>query len=261
MLKINGPTHIIADDRECKNAVIKSLSEIENVDVSIRRLSVGDYQIGSRVIVERKTLKDFAKSIVDGRLFRQMIRLANSTFTGVLVLEGTAGDTVDLGMTRAAMQGALITVSLILGIPVLRSKDPSETAGLIIYIGRQIESIAKGGIHRHGYHPKNKRKRQLFILQGLPGVGPERAGRLLDSFGSVEAAISARSSELQSVDGIGKSIADKIKWVVSDRVSPYFTGPFGPGHSSAEAVTPETKTIRGDRSSQLQQGWEGESLS
>jgi ERCC4-type nuclease len=103
-----------------------------------------------------------------------------------------------------------------LGIPVLRSKYPLETAKLIVYIGRQIESMAGGGVHRYGYRPKNKRKRQLFILQGLPGVGPERAGRLLESFGSVEAAISASSSELQSVDGIGKSIADKIKLVVSE---------------------------------------------
>ena len=76
--KNNDPIHITADDREQKSEVIKLLSEIENVDVGIRRLSVGDYQIGSRVIVERKTLKDFAVSIVDGRLFKQMIRLANS---------------------------------------------------------------------------------------------------------------------------------------------------------------------------------------
>ena len=81
--------------------------------------------------------------------------------------------------------------------------------------------MARGGVHRHGYRPKDKRKTQLFILQGLPGVGPERAGRFLDSFGSVEAAISARSSELQSVDGIGKSIADKIKWAVSEQMQPY----------------------------------------
>ncbi|MBT8331073.1 MAG: hypothetical protein KJP06_01975 [Deltaproteobacteria bacterium] len=110
---------------------------------------------------------------------------------------------------------------MILGIPVLRSKDPSETAKLMVYISRQIESIAIGGVHRHGYRPKNKRKRQLFILQGLPGVGPERAGQLLDKFGSVEAAISACSSELRAVDGIGKSIADKIKWAVSEQVQPY----------------------------------------
>ena len=88
--------------------------------------------------------------------------------------------------------------------------------------------MAMGGVQRHGYRPKTKRKRQLFILQGLPGVGPERAGRLLDRFGSVEVAISASSSELQSVDGIGKSIADKIRWAVNDRVPPNFPRSFGP---------------------------------
>jgi len=221
MLKNNLPINIIADDRECKSEVIASLLQIEDVDVSIRRLSIGDYQIDNRLIVERKTLKDFVVSIIDGRLFKQMIRLANSNSKCVLILEGMVSETAELGMTREALQGALITVSLILGIPVLRSKDPSETAKLIVYIGRQIESMAMGGVQRHGYRPKNKRKRQLFILQGLPGIGPGRAGRLLDRFGSVEAAISASSSELQSVDGIGKSIADKIRWAVSEQSQPF----------------------------------------
>ena len=118
------------------------------------------------------------------------------------------------------MQGALITVSLILGIPVLRSNDPFETAKLIVYIGRQIESMAGGGVQRHGYRPKTKRKRQLFILQGLPGVGSEKAERLLAMFGSVEAVISASSSELQTVDGIGKCIAEKLKWAVGEEMKP-----------------------------------------
>ena len=237
MLKNNLPIHIIADDRECKSEVIASLLQIEDVDVSIRRLSIGDYQIDNRLIVERKTLKDFVVSIIDGRLFKQMIRLANSNSKCVLILEGMVSETAELGMTREALQGALITVSLILGIPVLRSKDPSETAKLIVYIGRQIESMAMGGVQRHGYRPKNKRKRQLFILQGLPGIGRERAERLLARFGSVEVAISASSGELQTVDGIGKSIADKIKWTVSESVSPYHSMSFGPEPSFAETVT------------------------
>lgn len=218
--KNKDPNHITADDRECKSKVIMSLLEMENVDIRIRRLPVGDYQIGRRVIVERKTLKDFAISIVDGRLFKQMIRLTNSTSKGVLILEGTAADTVDLKITRESMQGALITVSLILGIPVLRSKNPSETAKLIVYIGHQLESMTRGGMQRHGYRPKGNRKRQMFILQGLPGIGPEKAGRLLDRFGSVEATISASSDELQTVEGIGKSIADRIRWVVSEKMKP-----------------------------------------
>ena len=231
MLKNNRPINIIADDREFKSEVIASLLQIEYVDVTIRRLLMGDYQIDHRLIVERKTLKDFAISIIDGRLFKQMIRLANSDSKSVLIIEGSAGDIFDLEMTRESMQGALITVSLILGIPVLRSKDPAETAKLMVYTARQKISMAMGGVQRHGYRPKTKRKRQLFILQGLPGVGPERAERLLTRFGSVEAAISASSGELQSVNGLGKGVADKIKWTVSEQASLYYPKLFGLKHS------------------------------
>ena len=251
MLKNNHPINIIADDREHKGEVIESLMGIENVEVGICRLPMGDYQIDSRLIVERKILKDFAISIIDGRLFKQMIRLANSDSMSVLIIEGSACDVVDLGMTRESMQGALITVSLILGIPVLRSIDPAETAKLMVYIGHQIKSMVRGGVQRHGYRPKTKRKRQLFILQGLPGVGPGRAGWLLDHFGSVEAAISASSSELQSVAGVGKNIADKIKWTVSERVTPYFSRPLSRKPRSADAATLDTKTITSDTKQEL----------
>ena len=240
MSKSDLPIHITADDREHKSDVIGILSNFENVDLSIRRLSMGDYQIDNRVTVERKTLKDFAISIIDGRLFKQMIRLANSKSQSALILEGTAGDSVEMGVTREAMQGALIKVSLIMGIPVLRSKDASESAKLIVYIGRQIKSIASGGVQRHGYQPKGLRYRQRYILEGLPGIGRERADRLLDRFGSVEAVISAGIDDLQTVDSIGKSIAEKIKWAVSERVPSTLSKPSGLAPSLAEEVTLET---------------------
>jgi DNA excision repair protein ERCC-4 len=221
MVRVDQTIHIIADDREQKSEVIRSLLEIENIAVRIQRLAIGDYQVDSRVIVERKTLKDFALSIIDGRLFKQMIRLANSTLMGVLILEGTVNAASEPGVTREAMQGALITISLILGLPVLRAKDSAETAKLLVFMSRQINHLWNGGIKRHGYRPKSKRKRQLFMLQGLPGIGYERAVRLLDTFGSVEGVISASSEELQVVEGIGKKIAEKIKWVLGEQIIPY----------------------------------------
>jgi ERCC4-type nuclease len=120
-----------------------------------------------------------------------------------------------------AMQGALITVSIVLGVPVLRSKSPYESAHLILYTARQVKSFARGAVQRHGSRPKGKRKKQLFILQGLPGVGSERAARLLDEFGSVEAVVTATSEELQSVKGIGNSIAAQIKWAVKEGIQSY----------------------------------------
>ncbi len=238
MQKHNHLVQIVADDRERTSDVIESLLKIESVEVNIRRLSIGDYQIGNRLIVERKTLYDFAVSIIDGRLFKQMLCLSNSNSKGVLILEGKTGDTVDIGMTREAMQGALITVSLIIGIPVLRSKNPAETAKLIVFLARQLKSIANGGVQRHGYQPKGIRSRQRYILQGLPGVGRERADRLLDRFGSVEAVVSAGIDDLQTVDGIGKTIAEKIKWVVSERVPSNSPKPFTSKPDSIGAAKP-----------------------
>lgn len=237
MQNIKLPIKIVADDREHKSGVIESLLEIENVEVDIQRLSIGDYKIGSRVIVERKTLNDFAISIVDGRLFKQTVYLANSKPKGVLLLEGTAGSSVEIGVTREAMQGALITVSLVLGIPVLRSKNPAETAKLIVFIARQIESIANGGVQRQGYQPKGLRCRQRYILQGLPKIGREKADRLLDRFGSVEAVVSAGIDDLQTVAGIGKNIAEKIKWAVSERVPPSSSKPVESEPNSIETVS------------------------
>ena len=57
MLKNTSPINITADDREHKSEVIKSLTGIDSVEVCIQRLSIGDYQVDNRVIVERKTLK------------------------------------------------------------------------------------------------------------------------------------------------------------------------------------------------------------
>lgn len=67
-----------------------------------------------------------------------------------------------------------------------------------------------------GYRPRGKRARQLFILQGLPGIGPAKARRLLERFGSVEAIVNARPDELQSVEGIGNRLAEKLRWSVEE---------------------------------------------
>jgi ERCC4-type nuclease len=141
----------------------------------------------------------------------------------VLILEGTGRDAESLGVRREAIQGALITISLILGIPVLRSMMSEETARLIVYAARQAASFVNEGYHRPGYRPQNKKRRQLYILQGLPGVGHERALRLLEKFGSVEKVVRASRDDLLNVAGIGAKTVDRIRWAVSEKLEPYGT--------------------------------------
>jgi DNA excision repair protein ERCC-4 len=215
------PIRVIADDRERSSGVPHFLSNLRNVELIVKRLPVGDYLADNRLLFERKTLQDFAVSVIDGRLFKQMIQLARSKHKAGLILEGTGKNLTGLGIRREALQGALITVSLILGIPILRARDASEAAALIVYAARQIKFVVHGFSRRPGYRPKTKRHRQLYILQGLPGVGRDRAQRLLETFRSVEAVMTAGIEDLQVVEGIGRKTAKKIKWAVSEELPPF----------------------------------------
>jgi DNA excision repair protein ERCC-4 len=204
------PLAIVADDRERIGGVIACLEKFRGVSVLVRRIEDGDFVVEGQFVVERKTLRDFAQSLVDGRLFRQASRLAQSPLRRVLVLEGTSEDLRTCNVTRDSLQGALITVGVFYGIPILRAMNAPETARLIVYLARQARRVARGAHSRPGLRPKGSRARQLYILQGLPGIGPERAARLLEKFGTIRGIVNASADELSAVDGIGEKTAGRI---------------------------------------------------
>ncbi len=216
-----GPIHIIVDDRETRCGILDIFHAMEPVSVTVERLTCGDYAVGENLLFERKTLPDLAVSIKDGRIFRQGCKLAQSPRRGIIILEGTSRDLATTGMRREALQGALITLTVFLGIPLLRSQNLQETARLMLYTARQSQSVASGALPRHGIRPRGKRRTQIHILQGLPGVGPERARTLLNAFGSIEAILSASMEELSSVRGIGAHTARAIQWAIHEPDSGY----------------------------------------
>ncbi|MEI8241920.1 MAG: ERCC4 domain-containing protein [bacterium] len=205
------PVRIICDDRERSSGVVDELRKLPATDVVVRRLLAGDYLIDGRVLVERKTVHDFAVSIMDGRLFQQATRLVR-TMPGrvVVLLEGDRSVLSEPGLRRESVQGALVTLSVVLGIPVLRAKDAAETARILRYTTEQLRRAGANTIRRAGYRPRRLRARQLFILQGLPGVGPERAARLLDACGSVAGVFAADEKALAQIRGIGQHTAAAI---------------------------------------------------
>jgi DNA excision repair protein ERCC-4 len=216
MNEARAPVKIIADDRERAGGVVEVLAARSDVALEVRRLEAGDFLVEGSFAVERKTLSDFAASVIDTRLFKQAAKLAQNGRRAILILEGTLSADGAAGVSREALQGALITVSVFYGLAVLRARDVSETARLLIYLGRQAQRFAQGGLPRPGYRPKGKRARQLFLLQGLPGIGPSRAGKLLERFGSVENVARASLSELSEVDGVGENTAVKIRWALEE---------------------------------------------
>jgi ERCC4-type nuclease len=124
-------------------------------------------------------------------------------------------------MHREAIQGALIALTLFLGIPLLRSMDPQETAALMLFAARQARTFATGALPRKGLRPRGKVRVQQHILQGLPGIGPARAKGLLERFGTIEAVMAAPVADLATVPGIGERTAKLIRWAVAENAPTY----------------------------------------
>jgi DNA excision repair protein ERCC-4 len=81
-------------------------------------------------------------------------------------------------------------------------------------IGRQDEIYMDVVPLRGGYRPKRLKSKQLYLLQGLPQIGPLLAKKLIEHFRSVSHIMNASVKELTEVDGIGKVSAEKIREVL-----------------------------------------------
>ena len=215
---------IIADYREKKSDVSNHLSSLPDVQLEWRNLPIGDYIVIEAAIFERKSASDFAASIIDHRLFSQAKRLAEQPLRAGFIIEGAAGDWKTLGVCREALQGALITLTLIFALPVFRSRDSKETAQLLVCAGHQFARLKQDTPRYRIYKAKRKRTQQMRLLATLPAVGSDRAYRLLDYFGSVQACITATTAELERVPGIGPKTAAAIRDLVTAEVNQPLSG-------------------------------------
>jgi len=114
-----------------------SVSSMEGLEMRIERLPLGDYLVNDVLLFERKRVTDLVASIKDARFFKQVCRLAGSRYRTGLVLDSTSRKLAVSGMRREAIQGALVTVTVMFGLPILRAMHGVETARLIVYAARQ----------------------------------------------------------------------------------------------------------------------------
>ncbi|OPZ68439.1 MAG: excinuclease ABC subunit C [bacterium ADurb.Bin478] len=218
---------VIADDREKKSDVVDELLRLPQVRLTIQRLPVGDYLVADRLLFERKTLVDLVASIKDGRLFTQARRLAAAKGIPALILQGTGSDLRSQGMSREAIQGALVSLAFRFGIPVLRARDGRECVSLMLYAAGQTADGKKVLLRRPAALGKSKQRRQLYILQGLPGVGDARSRHLLERFQTPANVFTASVDELKQVQGIGRIQAEKIYSLIHENPAEYR---FSAGH-------------------------------
>ncbi|HUR61245.1 MAG TPA: DEAD/DEAH box helicase [Candidatus Thermoplasmatota archaeon] len=206
-----GPK-VLFDHREQSGAVVRHLHEM-GCTLEARQLDIADFILSDRVAVERKTCADFVDSLVDGRLFEQMRQL-KSYPRPFLVLEGESLHG-HRSLSPEAILGAVASVTVDYGIPILQTRDGLETA-------RFLHAAAKREQEREGRKlavrpgkPASDEELRLFLVCGLPGISEVLGQRLLEAFGTPERVFAASAQELSEVEGIGGAKASEIRRILA----------------------------------------------
>lgn len=208
---------IYVDTREQASNVVIELKNYEDALIQVKQLEVGDFVLSDEVVVERKTIEDFLGSIIDGRLFSQLVMMSSNYPAPLIILEGNPHELYTTrNVHENAIKGALASIALNYRIPILYSADVNETAKYLYLIAKREQLGVEKEIRlRVGRKGLTQKEQQQFLVEGFPLVGPSLAKALLRKFGTVRAIVGASITELQEVEKMGPKKAAKIHEILN----------------------------------------------
>ena len=179
--------HVIVDDRERKLKAVLD-GKKDTITYESKRLDIADIVVTEDVGIERKTGPDFISSIMDNRLFEQLLRLKETYQNAILILEGLDDKAINYtGMKISSIYGALAVVSYKLHISVIPTRNLEDTAIVIerIAFREQIKDDMPI-LSRKAPKMMSEDERRIFIIEGLVDIGPKKAKQLIDKFRTPE---------------------------------------------------------------------------
>lgn len=202
---------LIVDSRET-NSGIPALLRAAGLEFEQQEMPTGDYRIGEDIVIERKAARtDLAVSIMEGRLFGQAEALCAVAARPIFLVEGNLGE-VRSQIGEEALWGAISAISVFWNMQVLFTQDTRSTATLLATMARHVTKGLGYEVPLRCSKPKAAPDGgcSQYLVEGLPGVGPETARRLIAHFGSARAVFAATSGQLRECKGIGPKTAESI---------------------------------------------------
>jgi ERCC4-type nuclease len=203
---------VVVDSREA--AAAKNLvAELKGrgVEVEVSKLEAGDYLVtgAEAFLVERSTLPDLARKVMDARLWGQLRAMkAAENVSPLLLVEPSKLRTA---MSLDSLYGAMLSAVLDWGVPVVPAFSRAHSAVVLARLHARAKlGGAKGARPVFKPRAESPEEEVLRVAASLPGVGPSLARRLLARFGTLQALANASVEELRSVEGVGEARARKI---------------------------------------------------
>ncbi|MFB6284196.1 MAG: DEAD/DEAH box helicase [Halobacteria archaeon] len=211
--------NVVVDQRETKSNVARSLDGMENVELSLDTLEVGDFVVSDRVAVERKSMDDLISTLTGDRsMFEQVGELSRNYSKPLLILEGEPEELFSTGVHPNAVRGALASLTTDFEVPVIYSRDEDETAEYLSILAEREQKEEDRVVRVHGEKSSaTLPEQQEYVVSSISDVGIVTARSLLNELGSVENVVLADKEELMEADGVGEKTAEKIRQVVESK--------------------------------------------
>lgn len=212
---------IIADYREKK--LINELVR-KGMDVEVKSLISADFVIQVKdssgnireVGIERKTTLDFLTSIIDKRILNQLISLKENFAIPLLIIEGHENIYSIRNFHPNSIRGMLSTIAIDFQIPILYTRNYRDTSSLLTVISKRLDKPMKHISLLKKRKPLTLREQQEYLVESLPGIGPNLSKLLLEKFESVRNIFNSSIEQLKEVEKIGKKKAENIRKVIDD---------------------------------------------
>ena len=197
---------VVLDHREPKN-IIENLEEL-GANIEIKQLETGDYITSEKTIIERKSKPDFEQSIIDQRLFRQIVKLKEYYENVIIIVEGNEPY---LRIKRNAILGAYTSIITDFKCSLFFTRNKKTTCEMIYAIAKHEQFANKKMIKIYGKRKgRTLSEQQRGMIEALPKIGPQLAINLLENMGSVQNIANSNIKELTKIPGIGKKKANEI---------------------------------------------------
>ncbi len=208
---------IKADYREKGSALLKELLK-DDVEIDLETLAVGDFVLSEEVVVEFKNVSDFVDSILDNRLLSQARDLKQYKKPFIL-LEGEEDLYSQRRIHPNAIRGMIAALTINYGIPIIRTKNPKDSANFLKVIARREQVKDSKEYQLHTAKPLTDKELQEYIVSSFPGIGSTLSKPLLEHFESIKKIVNATEKELQEVDLIGDKKAKRLKDIFTEKYS------------------------------------------
>lgn len=219
---------MVIDSREKDVEFIEYLKKFGTM-LTEDTFEVGDIAVPGKInfAIEHKSVDDLAKSLADGRLWKQIkdmvdiSRIEGQEMEPILLL---VGDVWRLWKQRGydiwQIAALLNSIQFAWGVQIMYAHNNLFAAIRLVSLARKYQSTDD----TKKEHPMRFGKKRamssmetaLYVLEGFPGVSAVRAKRILERYNTLGEALDAmKNGSIDEIEKIGPATAKEVKNVFS----------------------------------------------